>query len=67
LPEISPKPIREIYLDGLREDIEALQIDLGIYTRLKETATEPDHLEMLAGLIQDTITLINAYHQEIKK
>jgi hypothetical protein len=73
LPEISIKKltaqehVRAAEILELKGDIENFQRELGIFTRLKEKTLDPEIRKLLAGIIMDEITLINAYHGEIKE
>ena len=60
-----PELLRQVMVEDLRGDIETLQRDIGLYTRLKDEATLPEDRELLAGLIMDTLTVLNHYYQEI--
>jgi hypothetical protein len=62
--QTTPSP-KDIYLDDLQEDIKFLTKEIGILRRLKESSPDQDVKDTISGIIQDELTLINAYRREL--
>jgi hypothetical protein len=58
--------IRAAYALDRRDDIEDFQREVGIFTRIKERAKDPEVKAVLTGLIMDLLTLIHEYLEETR-
>lgn len=58
-------PIREVYLDELRQAIELYAEEMAVLRRIKETSKDQEIKDEITGIIQDEITLITHYRREL--
>lgn len=64
---VGNKPtVHQIYLDEIRESIQEMVLEVGMFRRMEEEAEDQEIRETITGIIQTQLTLLVNYRRELQ-